>query len=350
MKKLVYILLVCAAVAAVVLILLFNKKATDMKTKMVADISTTVAVKMEAVTDSSYSVQFTSNGTVEALRDLHFMSDVAGRIVKIYADGGSRVSKGSVLVQLDDEMLRADVISNKAAFEGLKKDYERFKNANAQGGVSDQQLDNIHTQMVAAESRYITATRHLADASIKAPISGVVYKRYVEVGGYVNPGAMLFDIIDDSKLKVRCFANEKQRLHIKQGQAITVSGETFAGELLEGKITFIGDKADRSLNFPVEVTLTDSRNALKAGMYVSVHFDSGTRKSGILIPRNAIVGSIQAANVFVVKNGIAQKQSVTTGNMVGEKIEVLQGLQKGDSIVVAGLINVSDGAKVRNIK
>lgn len=350
MKKLAYILSVCAVLAAVVLILVFNKKNTAEKTRMVADISAAVAVKMEVVADSSYSVQFTSNGTVEALRDLQFMSDVAGRIINIYADEGSRVSKGSVLVQLDDEMLRADVASSKAAFEGLKKDYERFKNANAQGGVTDQQLDNMQTQMITAENRYTTAARRLADASIKAPISGIVYKRYVEVGGYVNPGARLFDIIDDSKLKVRCFANEKQRLHIQQGQAVTVSGETFANELFTGKITFIGEKADRSLNFPVEVTLTDSRKALKAGMYVSVRFDSGVRKSGILIPRNAIVGSVQAANVFVVKNGVAQQQSVVTGDMVGEKIEILEGLQKGDSIVVAGLINVSEGTKVKNMK
>ena len=100
---------------------------------------------------------------------------------------------------------------------------------------------------------------------------------------------------------------------------------------------------------PGEVTLTDSRNAQSRSVRER-SLRLRHRKSGILIPRNAIVGSIQAANVFVVKNGIAQKQSVTTGNMVGEKIEVLQGLQKGDSIVVAGLINVSDGAKVRNIK
>lgn len=350
MKKVVYILSVCAVIAAIVLILVFNKKSTAEKTKMATESSTEVAVKMMSVSDSSYSIGFTSNGVVEALRELSFVSDAAGRVVNMYADEGSYVSKGKVLIQLENDMSRNDVMSNEAAYNGLKKDYERFKNANAQGGVTDQQLDNIRTQMIAAESRYIASKRRLADSSIKAPISGVVNKRYVELGSYVNPGTKLFDIIDDSQLKVMCFVTEKQLLNISKGQSVAITNETFPGETFTGKITFVSPKADRSLNFPIEVTITDSKKELKSGMLVSLSFDTGAQHNGILIPRSAISGSVQAANVFVVKNGIAKKQEVLTGNMVGNRIEVLKGLQAGDSIVVGGLINVSDGVKVRNNK
>lgn len=350
MKKLVYILSVCAVIGAIVAVLFFNKKSTAEKTKMVANLSSAVAVKMAVVTDSAYSIGFTSNGVLEALRDLQFSSDVAGRVVNVYVDEGSSVGKGKVLVQLDNETLRADAASNEATYNGLKKDYERFKNSNEQGGVTDQQLDNMRTQMIAAECRLISSRRHLSDASIKAPISGVIYKRYVEVGSYLNPGAKLFDIIDDSQLKVMCFATEKQRLNLTKGQSVSVTSETFPGETFTGKITFIGEKADRSLNFPLEITMVNAKKNLKAGMFVTVKFDADAEKNGILVPRSAISVSVQAANVFVVKNGIAKKQNVVTGNMVGEQIEILQGLTAGDSIVVAGLINISDGTKVRNIQ
>ncbi len=350
MKKLVYILSVCAVIGVIVLILALNKRSTAEKTRMVADISAAVVVKTQVVTDSAYAVEFTSNGILEALRDLPFLSDVAGRVVHVYADEGDRVGKGKVLIQLDSETLRANVVSSEASFAALKKDYERFKNANAQGGVTDQQLDNVRTQMIAAESRLIADKRRLADASVKAPIPGTIYKRYVEVGSYLNPGAKLFDIIDDSQLKVICFATEKQRLHIAKGQPVTVTSETFPGETFPGTVSFIGEKADHSLNFPVEITIAGKKKELKPGMFVTVSFNTDTKKSGILIPRNAISGSVQAANVFVVKNGTAKKQAVVTGDMLGERIEILNGLNPGDSIVVAGLINVSDGTKVKSIK
>lgn len=350
MKQIVYILSVCAIIGIITLVLVLNKRSTAEKTKMVADISDAVAVKMMVVSDSTYSVEFTSNGLLEALHDLPFVSDVVGRVVTIYADEGDRVGKGAVLIQLDNEMLRADVVSSEASFEALKKDYERFKSSNAQGGVTDQQLDNIRTQLIVAESRLITAKRRLADSSIKAPIAGKIYKRYVEVGSYLNPGAKLFDIIDDSRLKVKSLINEKQRLQVNKGQTVRVASELFPEETFFGTVSFVSDKADHSLHFPVEITLTGKQEALKPGTLVTLFFGGDTTKSGILIPRRAIRGSVLAAHVFVVKNGIARKQTVVTGNMLDEHIEIVQGIDPGDSIVVAGLVNVSDGVAVKPVK
>lgn len=350
MKKIVYILSVCAIIGVITLILVLNKRSTAEKTKMVADISDAVAVKTMVVSDSTYSVEFTSNGVLEALHDLPFVSDVAGRIVTIYVKEGDRVEKGKVLIQLDNEMLRADVVSSEATFEALKKDYERFKGSNAQGGVTDQQLDNIQTQMIAAESRLITAKRRLADSSIKAPISGKIYKRYVEVASYLNPGAKLFDIMNDSQFKVKSFVNEKQRLRVNKGQTVRVASELFPEETFSGTVSFVSDKADHSLHFPVEITLTGKQEVLKPGTLVTLFFGGDAKQSGILIPRRAIRGSVLSANVFVVKNGIARKQTVVTGNMLDEHIEIVQGIDPGDSIIVAGLVNVSDGVAVKNIQ
>lgn len=314
---------------------------------MIAELYSAVAVKTEVVKSGSYSTDFTSTGMLAACCDLTFVSDVTGRIVKINVSEGDFVKKGQAILQLDDEMLRADFISVEAAYEGLKKDYERFKNSSEQGGVTEQQLDNMHTQMIAAESRYITSKRRLADATVKVPISGTIYKKYVEVGGYLNPGAKLFDIIDDTQLKIMCFVTEKQLLGIRKGQEVKVTTETFPTEVFSGKISFISSKADHSLNFPVEIMISNKNKELRSGMLVTAHFINDIPKSGITIPRSAISGSIHQANVFVVRHGAAYKQSVTTGNILGERIEILKGLQTGDSIITAGLINITDGTKVK---
>lgn len=350
MKRKTYIWASIIVIGLIAGTLVLNKISTASKTQMVESYSSAVAVKTEVVSDSTYSSNFETNGILEAAHDLSFVSDIGGRIVQIYANEGDQVHKGKVLIQLDAETLRADVESNRVAYEAAQKDYERFKNANAQGGVTDQQLAAINTQMVAAESRYISSRRRLSDASIKSPLTGKIYKSYIEVGSYVNPGAKLFDIIDDSQLKVSAYLTEKQRLEISKGQAVDVTSDLFPGEVIAGEVTFVSDKADRSLNFAVEVSITEKKVDLLPGMYVAISFGKDAQKRGILIPRSAIIGSIKDPSVYVVENSVAKKRAIVVGSILGNRIEVLEGLQQGDSIVVAGLINILDGTPVNNVK
>jgi len=351
MKKIIYFVAVIVVLAVIVGILIRNKNSVQKKTELATTVSTTVAVQMDVVKETTYNTSFSSNGSLEPIRELAFVSDVAGRILNIKVDEGSSVSKGTVMIQVDDEMLKADFVANEATYKSLKVDFDRFTNANNQGGVSNQQLDNIRTQLIGAESRYISSKRRLADATIKSPISGIINKRYVEVGAYLSPGAKLFDIIDNSQLRVWCNVTENQVLLIKKGSSVKVSCNTFPDESFSGSVTFIGQKADRSLNYPVEITISQrNKSQLKAGMYVTTYFDMKSEKQGILIPRNAISGSVKAANVYAVQNGIAVKKDVVIGAMIEKNVEIMKGLQVGDSIVVAGLINVSEGTKVQNVK
>lgn len=349
MKKIIYPLLGIALIAAIVWILNANKKANRQDTALASAVTTDVPVQMDVVKELPFNLSFTSNGTLEPIRELAFVSDVAGRVINILADEGTHVSKSQVLIQADDEMLKADFIASEAAYKALKADLDRFSNANKQGGVTDQQLETIRTQYIAAESRYITSKRRLADSKIKAPIAGTINKRYVEVGAYLNPGARLFDIIDDSQLKVWCNVTERQVLLLQKGQKVNILCNTLPNETYTGTVTFISLKSDRTLNYPLEIILDGrDKNDLKAGMYVNVNFNSKEEKKGILIPRNAITGSVKSAKVFMVKNGTVKEQDVVVGNMADRNVEILKGLQAGDSIVTAGLINVSDGVKVRN--
>jgi len=349
MKKVVSIILVVALISAIVLVLKTNKKNNQEKTAVLEWVSSGIPVQIEVVKQGKFSNSFVANGILEPIRELAFVSDVSGRVLNILVDKGSRVSKGQTLVGVDDEMLKADFLASEAAYLALKTDYERFKNASEKGGVTTQQTDNIRTQYIAAESRYLISKRRLADASIKAPISGMVNERYIQVGALLNPGTRLFDIVDDTQLKLRCNVSERQVLKLAKGQKTSIRCTALPTELFEGTISFIGAKADRGLNFPVEISIENAKG-LKPGMYVSASFDQGLESEGLLIPRNAVSGSVRSASVFVVKNSLAEKREVTIGTMTDQKVEILQGLQDGDSIVVAGLINVSDGARVFNKK
>src|SRR5690606_4066396 len=95
--------------------------------------------------------------------------------------------------------------------------------------------------------------RRISDAHIKAPISGVINKKYVEIGSYLSPGTALFDIVDVSQLKLNVSANEKQVVQLKKGDKVDISVPVFPEEKFTGTVEFIASKADASLNFPLEI-------------------------------------------------------------------------------------------------
>lgn len=352
MKRKVYIpILIVVIVGGIVFTLMSNKRSTAAKTEGILLDQTAVAVRTEVVSERPYSMDFSANGLVRGIHDQTLTSAMGGRVVALRAKEGDRVSRGQLLVQIDAETLGADAEAAKVAYEAAQRDYQRFKNAHEQGGVTDQQLAAIHTQMVAAEGRYTAARRRLSDASVVAPTSGEIYKSYVEVGSFVNPGAKLFEIVDDSQLKVSCYVTERQHLQLSKNQNVRIMSELFPSQEITGHISMIGDKANQALSFPVDVMLDkETSQGLRPGMYVSLSFSGQTENTGILIPRNAIIGSINDAQVYIVRNGMAIRKAVTAGNIVGDHIEVIDGLQKGDSLVIAGLINISDGVPVKSIK
>ena len=118
------------------------------------------------------------------------------------------------------------------------------------------------------------------------------------------------------------------------------------GRTYTGRINYIGIKTDRGLNYPVEVVFENNPD-LHAGMYLKVAFEEAGCSEGIFIPRKAVTGSVLAANVHVAEDGKARQRKVILGEMYGDRIEILEGLEEGEEIIVAGLMNVSDGSAIK---
>ena len=345
MKKIIGIIIGVLIVAGMVLLLAGNKRKMQEQTQAMAADSTEV-VTTYRVARTAVSRDFTSNGVAQAKSELNFVSEVTGRVVAVMVDKGSRVSKGTPLLRIDADLLKADYKAALATYESLKKDEERFTRSNEAGGVSSQQLDNIRTQLVAAESRLAVSKWKLDNAVVKAPISGTINNRFVEPGSLIAPNAPLFEIVDDSHVKVTCNVPEQRVRLLTVGQPVTATESgTAAVESFTGVIKSIGVKTDRGLNYPVEV-LFDANPNLHAGMYLKVLFTDQQAADGLLIPRKAVVGSVMAANVYVAQNGHAVRREVQLGDMFGDKIEILSGLQEGEEIIVAGLMNIGDGSAI----
>jgi RND family efflux transporter MFP subunit len=146
---------------------------------------------------------------------------------------------------------------------------------------------------------------------------------------------------------VKINVSEKDVFKLKIGDAVDVTTDVYPGVTMEGRISTISAKGDELHTYPVEVILSNStKTPLKAGMFGTVSFTAKSSGSNIVIPREAIVGSVKDAKVYVVENSIAKTRSIVTGKELGTSIEVLSGIRTGEVVVVNGQNNLKDNVAV----
>lgn len=330
-----------------------NKKKNAEKTAVVAQIaSSDVAVRVSPVQKQSIALDFSANGNFAPAQQMNFAAENSGRVTRVLVDEGSYVRRGQTLAIIKTDVLNIDLETAQAAYQNALRDKQRYENAFQTGGVTQQQLDQAKLALENAEARVAQARVRINDANIKSSINGIVNKRYIEPGAVVNPGTQLFELVDVSRLKLAITVNETQVASLKVGDKVDVKASVFPDLNFGGTVSFIAPKADASLNFPVEIEIASNPgNKLKAGMYGTAIFSFGNTAPVITIPRSAFVGSVSTNQVFVVEGGnTARIRNVIAGRVLGDKVEILQGLNEGESIITSGQINLADGSKISPIK
>lgn len=353
MKRIIIVVVVIVvALGAIAYVLNNNKKKNEEKTAFIAEGGGAVAVRVAKVEKKEVDLDFSANGNFIPKQELNFLSESAGRVSKIFVDEGSRVSKGQVLARIDAEIINTDRETAEATYQNALKDEARYKSSYETGGVTQQQLDQAKLATQNAKLRLQASQRRLSDANIKSPINGIVNKRYIEVGAFVTAqGTQLFELVDVSKLKLKVSVNESQVANLKVGNQIEIKSSVFPTEKFTGKITFIAAKADATLNFPIEIEVANNtNNSLKAGMYGTAIFKFPKQAPSILIPRTSFVGSVSSNQIFVLVNGKSVTRKVVAGRVLGENVEILDGLREGETVITSGQINLTDGTEVSIVK
>ncbi|WP_442795216.1 efflux RND transporter periplasmic adaptor subunit [Pelobium manganitolerans] len=349
-KVIVPIIAIVAAVVIIGWVLSNNKKKNEEKTAIVAANDGAVAVRAAVAERKQVNLDFSANGTFAPSQDLTFSAENSGRVTKITVDEGSRVSRGQVLAYIDDELLDVSVRNAEATYQNALRDLERYESSYKTGGVTQQQLDQAKLGLSNAKANLQQAKRRLSDANIKSPINGIVNKRFIEQGAFVAAGTQLFEIVDVSKLKLALTVNETQVANLKLGDRVKIKSNVFPDQDFAGKITFIAPKANESLNFPVEIELTNSNGKIKAGMYGTAIFEFPKQAPALTVPRAAFVGSVSSNKLFVLQDSVAKERKVIAGRILAEQVEILDGLKEGEKVITSGQINLVDGTKVSVIK
>lgn len=353
-KNILTAVIIIGALAIIAYVLTENKKENDAKTAIVAKKNASVSVKIDAVKTEEVSLDFVANGNFEPIQELSFSAEKSGKVISVLAKEGDYVSAGQTLVIVRSDVINVNEQTANAAYQNALADFNRYENAFKTGGVTKQQLDQAKLALTNAQANLKQAKINVGDTRLKAPISGLINKKYIEPGFILAgmPSTVMFDIVNVSKLKLKVTVNESQVASLKLGNTVNVSASVYPDKTFTGKITFIAPKADATLNFPVEIEINNNAsNDLKAGMYGTANFDSKQQKQSMMIvPRNAFVGSVSSNQIFVAENGIAKLKTVTAGRILGNKVEIINGLSEGETVIITGQINLQDGSKVDIIK
>jgi len=352
LKKIIRVVLTSSAMVGVFFlmgwVLTNNKAKNEAKTAIVAQVHTEVPVRVKQVEKQAMMQDLSANGKIVASQELNFASENSGRVIRVLVDEGDHVHKGQTLAVIKADQLNVDVEAAQAAYQNALRDKERFESAFSTGGVTQQQMDQSRLNLENTEARLRQAKIRVSDTNIKSSINGIVNKRYIEPGTVVSPGTQLFEIVDISRMKLKVSINEAQVPFVNVGDEVTVKASVYPDKTFSGKISFIAPKADNTLNFPVEIELPSNPGyQLKAGMYGSAHFHFDQPAPIIAIPRNAFVGSVASNQVYVIKDGAtAHKRDVVAGRIMGDHVEILQGLEEGETVVTSGQINLIDGSAI----
>ena len=346
MKKIIWIIAGVAVVGMMMFKLLSNKKTTENRVYQY-DKEKPILVSVDTIRLQNIVDAGNYTGTFEPNKETKISADIQGKINAVLVDVGSSVSKGQTLIQLDNSLLKLQLQTVEVQIEGLEDDVKRYTILTEADAVQGVQLEKARLGLKSAKIQRATLLEQISKTSIKAPFNGIVTAKLNEEGGFAAPGVPLLQITDISTLRFTVNVPENDLVKFQNNQTYKISADVFPDIPLSGKVTMIGSKANMGNSFPIQFQVVNTKNqSIKSGMFGKVSLSESKQEQGILIPTSAIIEENGIAKVYVIKNGKAVLQAITTSKTIGNKTLVSSGLNENDIIVTNGFINLFDGANI----
>jgi RND family efflux transporter MFP subunit len=318
-------------------------------------------------------------GTLVSNTSVDIKAETIGRITRFDKEAGDRVSAGEEVVWINDEnyqlsLRQAQTVLkvSEAALERSKlleahsrSELERADNLLKSGGITDKDLKAAQLAEQDARAQVAVATaqcdearaglrvaeKRVRDAVIHSPVSGVIQKKFVNKGAYVEAATALFSLVDNGRLELDSPVASADLAPIRAGQRVVFSVNSYPGVPFEGRVLEILPAVEADTrSAKVRVQVPNPGGKLRAGMFAEGEIQTGTTAQAIVIPSPAVYRddrSAKASYVFVVLNGKAARRAVHIGRERDGRLEIVDGLKPGDVLVSEQSIEIADGVRVR---
>jgi membrane fusion protein, multidrug efflux system len=360
----------------------------------------TIAVAPVAAVEQPLARFIRASGTLMAEEQAEVAAETAGRVIATPIERGTPVSQGAALIRISSTETDAQVneaeanaaqiearlgmtagrpfdvnavpeVQNAlASFELAQSEFARIKSLLDQRVVSQSEYDQRRTQMEASRQQYeasknsaaqqyqsllsararVTIARKAqADTLVKAPFDGLVAQRLVSVGDYVTKGMKVAVVVRVRPLRAQLTIPQQSVSAIAVGQPITFEVDAYEGRQFEGKIRYVSPalQADQRA-LTVEAVVPNTSGELKPGLFATARLEESKRTPGILVPAAAVLTTAGTSRVFVVTGNHVEERIVTTGQAVGDLVEITKGLKAGEKVATTHVATLVDGAAIRN--
>lgn len=291
--------------------------------------------------------QIFASGTVLPNEEVNLMSEISGRLVKLDIKEGAYITKGQLIAKINDRELQAQlqkIAYNQDLSKKIEARQKKLLNVEAIN-LEEYDVTSNNIRVLEAEKEVIEA--QLEKTEIRAPFSGRIGLKFISEGAYLAPGTPIVTIVQSNPVKIDFSVPEKYTPSIRVGGTVkfNLDGDP---STYTARILAVDPKVDENLRtLRVRAIANNPEGRFVPGMFVKVLADLDANRSAMMIPTEAIVPVLKGKKVFVVKNGTAQEAMVTTGLRTDKKIQIIDGLQPGDSLITSGIIAIKPNTAVK---
>lgn len=299
------------------------------------------------VVETSFQPQISAVGIFVANQGVTIKSEVEGRISKVDFKSGQMANEGDKLVTFENTTQLGAVQYAQARYDLSQVTYKRNLDIIEQGAVSLADLDEARANLDADKASVLQARGDYNKTIIKAPFSGRLGLRNVDVGDYLDAGDELVTLQNIDPIYVDFYIPQKYLSQLSANEKVLVSPNTMENQQVEGSVLSFETVINSDTGMiEVRAQVPNANKTILPGGFAKVTLLSGDATTTLTIPQTAIVYEAQGAYVYKIKNGKAQKKSVSLGQQIDDAIEITDGLTVNDKIVSVGTNKVHEGSVV----
>jgi RND family efflux transporter MFP subunit len=306
-----------------------------------------VAVQKAQISPLARTLELT--GSVTPTRQARLASPGEGPVRPCKIREGDLVKKGHCLITIGRS--GAAVAQVRAAAEAVKEqqaELNRIKILVESGAVPGSQLDTARAKHEGARALLAKAQEQAGDYEVNAPWDGMVSKVLVKDGDFVAPRAPLVEMYDPDTMVIRLAVPETQAVEIFKGAPATVQLDAYPGKTFEGKVSLVYPELDTRMRTRAAEVKLEKTVALLPGMFARLKLALGNETEALTVPGDAVLVQPSGEKVaYVIKDGKAQRRVVQTGIEVAGKVQIISGIQSGETVVTAGNERLRDGLEVK---
>jgi membrane fusion protein, multidrug efflux system len=296
-------------------------------------------------------------GTTAAVQGVTVSADLPGIVERISFDSGRAVKQGDVLVELDTQQEEAQLAAAEAQRELARLNFERMESLVATGAISRADYDRAAAEQKSTDARVGEIRASIARKTIRAPFSGILGIRQVNLGQYLSGGDPVVPLQALHPIHVNFGVPQQETARVRVGGTVRITTDDLSGVEFVGRVTAVDSViSQETRNVQVQATVANSNGKLKPGMFVQTAVVTGATRSSISLPLSSIGYAPFGDSVFVLAElkgpdgrpyrGVRQ-QFVKLGPTRGDRVAVLSGVNAGEEVVTSGIFKLRNGAAVQ---